>query len=156
MSGKMVFTVGSVLRGDDAAGPMLAKLMEDDPIEGWEVVDGGQMPEDMIAVVRRSQPDVLLLVDAADMGAEPGCVRPVDADTVATDFMITTHSLPITFLLSELEACCGRVVFLGIQPAQMGFMEPLTPAVADGVQKIYDWLRTGVDFARENGVGLLS
>ncbi len=155
MSGKVVFTVGAVLRGDDAAGPMLAKLMEDQPIEGWEVVDGGQMPEDQLAVVRRMEPDVLVLVDAADMGEEPGTVKPVDADCVATDFLITTHSLPITFLLEELDKCCGRVVFLGIQPAQMGFMEPLTPAVNDGVQKIYDWLATGAAFARETGFGLL-
>ncbi len=142
-------TVGAVLRGDDAAGPYLAKLMHDNPIAGWEVIDGGQTPEDEIAVVRRMQPDVLLLVDAADMGLEPGTIKPVAEDEVVTDFLITTHSLPITFLLEQLQSSCGKVVFLGIQPAQMEFMGPLTPAVEASVQRIYDWLAHGASFMDE-------
>lgn len=146
MSGKVVFTVGAVLRGDDAAGPMLAKMMEDRPIEGWDVIDGGQMPEDFLSVIRRRQPDVLLLVDAAQMDLEPGSISVLDEDDVISDFMFTTHSLPITFLLSELKGCCGTVVFLGIQPAQMDFFGPLTPAVADAVDRIYDSLARGAGF----------
>ena len=146
MSGKVVFTVGAVLRGDDAAGPLLAKMMQDAPIEGWSVVDGGQMPEDELAPIRRMQPDVLLLVDAADMGLEPGAIRVVDEKSVATEFLVTTHSLPITFLLDELRSCCGKVVFLGIQPAHMDFMEPLHPQVRQAVEKIYDFLAKGASF----------
>ncbi len=146
MSGKLVFTVGAVLRGDDAGGALLAKLMEDDPIEGWDVIDGGQTPEDELSVIRRREPDVLLLVDAADMGEEPGTIKTVNRDAVSTDFMITTHSLPITFLLDELESCCGKVVFLGIQPAQTEFMGALTPEVDAAVHRIYDWLKAGSEF----------
>jgi hydrogenase 3 maturation protease len=146
MSSKVVFTVGAVLRGDDAAGPMLAKMMEDDPIDGWEIIDGGQMPEDFLAVIRRKSPDILLLVDAADMGLEPGAIRTLDEDSVATDFMVTTHSLPITFLLKELKESCGQVVFLGIQPAQMEFFGALTPEVDQAVQRIYRSLSHGADF----------
>lgn len=143
MSGKVVFTVGAVLRGDDAAGPMLAKMMEIDPIEGWDVVDGGQMPEDYLSVIRRMQPDVLLLVDAAQMNLEPGEIRSLTEEDVATDFLVTTHSLPISFLLQDLRKSCGTVVFLGIQPAHMDFCGALTPAVHDAVQKIYDFLSRG-------------
>ena len=66
----------------------------------------------------------------------------VDAD-VATNMLFTTHSLPISFLLKELKSCCGSVVFLGIQPAQLEFMSPLTPAA---VEKIYGMLKAGSDF----------
>src|SRR5699024_12048969 len=102
MSRKVVLTVGAVLRGDDAVGPFLAKLLQEDPVDGWEVVDGGQTPEDEMAVVRRMSPDVLLVVDAAQMGEEPGTVKVVDEECVARDFLITTHSLPLSFLLGEL------------------------------------------------------
>lgn len=149
MSGKVVFTVGAVLRGDDAAGPMLAKMMQDDPIPGWDVIDGGQTPEDEIAVVRRAQPDVLLVVDAADMGEAPGTIKVVDEDCVVSDFLITTHSLPITFLLKELREACPKVVFLGVQPAQMEFMGALTPEVNEAVEKIYGWLKSGGEFTQE-------
>ena len=59
----------------------------------------------------------------------------------------TTHSLPISFLLKELKNCCGRVVFLGIQPTQLEFMSPLTAAVHEAVEKIYELLKTGSDFS---------
>ncbi len=147
MSGKAVLTVGAVLRGDDAAGPMLSKMLETNPVGGWANIDGGQMPEDQLAVVRRMSPDMLLLVDAADMGAEPGTIAVLDEHDVATNMLFTTHSLPITFLLKELKDCCGRVVFLGIQPGQLEFMAPLTPAVSEAVEKIYGMLAAGHGFA---------
>lgn len=146
MSKKAVLTVGAVLRGDDAAGPMLSKMLEEGPIEGWTNIDGGQMPEDQLAVVRRMQPDVLLLVDAADMSEEPGTIAVLDEDDVATNMLFTTHSLPISFLLKEFKSCCGSVVFLGIQPAQLEFMSPLTPEVHEAVEKIYGMLKAGSDF----------
>lgn len=70
----------------------------------------------------------------------------VEAD-VATNMLFTTHSLPISFLLKELKSCCGRVVFLGIQPTQLEFMSPLTAAVHEAVEKIYEMLKTGSDFS---------
>lgn len=69
----------------------------------------------------------------------------VDAD-VATNMLFTTHSLPISFLLKELKNCCGSVMLLGIQPAQLEFMSPLTPAVHEAVEKIYGMLKAGSDF----------
>ncbi len=49
----IVLTAGSVLRADDAAGPVLSKKMEDAPLAGWYTIDGGQTPEDDIIEVRR-------------------------------------------------------------------------------------------------------
>lgn len=142
----VVFTVGSVLRGDDAAGPALAKRLEDEPISGWTVVDGGQTPEDDLGYLRRMKPARLLLVDAAAMGHEPGEIRVVGADDVATQFLITTHTLPITFLLGELESMCDDVTFLGIQPATTEFFAPLSAPVRQAVDEIYACLASGGDF----------
>ena len=63
----IVLTAGSVLRADDAAGPVLSKKMEDTPIAGWYTIDGGQTPEDDIIEVKRERPPRLVLVDAADI-----------------------------------------------------------------------------------------
>lgn len=137
MAGKVVFTVGSVLRGDDAAGPFLAKLMEEDPVSGWSVVDGGQMPEDCLSVIRRLEPELLVLVDAAQMGLEPGAVRVLQRDDVLSGYLMTTHALPLIFLLDELKGCCGELVFLGVQPGHTGFFAPLSPEVHAAVEGIY-------------------
>ncbi|MDO4590058.1 MAG: hydrogenase maturation peptidase HycI [Slackia sp.] len=151
---KVLFTVGSVLRGDDAAGPMLAKMFEERPVEGWTVIDGGQTPEDDIATVRRMRPDTLVLVDAACMGLDPGDVRIVDAEDVAQDFLITTHSLPITFLLGELQQACGEVVFLGIQPAGLGFFDPLSMPVRRAIEDIHDRIACGRGFSDVSHAGV--
>lgn len=81
-------------------------------------------------------------------GREDQVTVTVEAD-VATNMLFTTHSLPISFLLKELKSCCGSVVFLGIQLAQLEFMSPLTPAVHEAVEKIYGMLKAGSDFTRE-------
>lgn len=149
----MIFTAGSVLRGDDAAGPMLAKMLEDGPVDGWEVVDGGQTPEDDLAVIRRKEPERILFVDAAQMGLETGAVRRLTAQDVAAQFLITTHSLPITFLLNELDRICDFVTFLGIQPGTIDFFEPLSPDVRDALDDIVACLRAGGDFTRYATMG---
>ena len=56
----IVLTAGSVLRADDAAGPVLSKKMEDAPIAGWYTIDGGQTPEDDIIEVKRERPPRLV------------------------------------------------------------------------------------------------
>lgn len=37
---KVVLTVGNSMMGDDGAGPLLADLMEANPIDGWMVING--------------------------------------------------------------------------------------------------------------------
>lgn len=149
----IVFTAGSVLRGDDAAGPMLAKLLENDPADGWQVIDGGQTPEDDLTVIRRAAPERILFVDAASMGLAPGEIRRLQASDVAKQFMFTTHSLPITFLLGELDKICSDVTFLGIQTGTMDFFDPLTPAVMDSVKDIEACVRAGGDFSQYKEMG---
>ena len=152
MSG-VVLTAGSVLRGDDAAGPMLAKLLEEQPVEGWCVVDGGQTPEDDLAVVRRAAPDRILFVDAAQMELKPGEIRRLRAEDVATQFLITTPSLPTTFLLGELDRICDNVTFVGIQLRSTEFFDPLSPEVRAALDDVMGCLRDGGDFTRYAAMG---
>ncbi len=144
--GRIVFGVGSVLRGDDAAGPLLVKKMEDAPIGGWSAIDGGQTPENDLGLLRRLAPKRLLLVDAAAMGLEPGAIRRLRAADVASQSFITTHALPITYLLSELESICQEVVFLGIQPSGTGFFDPVHARVLAAVDAIHQCIAQGGDF----------
>ena len=91
------------------------------------------------------------VLDASEWRAEDQVAVTVEAD-VATNMLFTTHSLPISFLLKELKSRCGSVVFLGIQPPQLEFMSPLTPAMHEAVEKIYGMLKAGSNFTRERFV----
>lgn len=146
LSGKnIVLTAGSVLRGDDAVGPYLSKLMEERPIPGWATIDGGQTPEDDISTVRRARPKRFILVDAAAMGLPAGTVCKVEPEEVSTNYLMTTHTLPMSFLLSEIADSAQDVLFVGIQPLSTEFFDSFTPQVLEAVQRVYRWIEQGAD-----------
>lgn len=60
---KVVLTVGNSMMGDDGAGPLLADLMEANPIDGWMVINGGSAPENVSYQIRALQPQCVVIVD---------------------------------------------------------------------------------------------
>ncbi|MBD1577183.1 hydrogenase maturation peptidase HycI [Vibrio sp. S11_S32] len=138
---KIILTVGNNMMGDDGAGPALAQKIIDQPIDGWLVIDGGTIPEDNIHILRRLQPKFLVLVDAAEMAEPTGTLRVIDPDTIADMFIMSTHSLPMNFLLDELKMFIPRVEFIGIQPKTVSFSAPMTTEVEAGVEELYQALK---------------
>src|SRR5512141_1028477 len=98
MKNRLVFTVGNEMMGDDAAGPLLARKLEESPLDGWDVIDGGSSPENYVFKIRDLAPSEVLIVDSADMELEPGDVRHIDQDAIGALFLMTTHSLPLNYL----------------------------------------------------------
>ena len=143
----ILFSVGSVLRGDDSVGPYVAKLFKDKPAEGWMLVEGDQTPENELGYLRRLHPNRILMIDAAKMGLEPGEIRLIKREDVSTSFLFTTHSMPITYLLGQLEDACDELVFIGVQPAQTEFFAPLTESVKKSAESIYQTIFKGGDFS---------
>jgi hydrogenase 3 maturation protease len=144
---QVVFTVGNELRGDDAAGPLLARLLEEGPLEGWDVIDGSSVPENHVHAVRRLNPTRVVVVDAADMGLPVGEIRRIDERDVAQHFLMTTHSLPLSFVLASLKESITDVEFVGIQPRNTDFLAPVSPRIREAVESLYLWLREGGDSA---------
>ena len=140
---QIVLTVGNSMMGDDGAGPLLAERLRNQPVSGWEVMEGGAMPEDCLHLIRSAMPERVVVVDAADIGETAGTVRIIDPDTIADMFMVSTHSLPLSFLIDELKTFVPEVVFVGIQPAIVAFSFPLTEMVEEAVSAVYtkllDW-----------------
>lgn len=136
-----VVGVGHDLRGDDAAGLVVARRVLASAGERLLVVDGGPAPENLTGVLRRFQPDLVLLVDAADLDAEPGTVRWLTPDVIE-GLSATTHTMPLSMLARFLqhELDCG-VYLVGIQPGQNGIGQPLSEAVERAVGAVEDGLR---------------
>ena len=143
----VLFTVGSVLRGDDSVGPYVAKLFKENEVDDWMLVEGDQTPENELGYLRRLHPNRIVMIDAADMGLDAGEIRLIKAEDVSTSFLFTTHSMPITYLLGQLEDACDELVFIGVQPAQTEFFAPLTNSVRESAKKIYHSLLKGSDFS---------
>jgi len=132
-----VVGVGHELRGDDGAGPFLARMVSQRGQNGQlQAVEAGPAPENCNGQIARCRPDLILFVDAAEMGAAPGAVRWLDWEEVA-ETVSTTHSLSLAFLANYLAGELGcSVALIGIQPASVAPGTELTPAVAQAVEEM--------------------
>ncbi len=100
------------------------------------VIDAGSAPENSTGLLRRLRPDLVLLIDAAEMGETPGCVRYLSWQD-AIGLSASTHTLPLSVLAQYLTAEFGcQVALIGIQPARTAIGEPLSPAVEQAVQVV--------------------
>jgi hydrogenase 3 maturation protease len=136
----IVLTVGNPMMGDDGAGPHLAELMHRKPLTDWQVMEGGTMPEDCLHLLREQRPQRVVVVDAADMGEPAGEIRLIEPQTIAQMCMVSTHSLPLNFLIDELKTFVPDVVMVGIQPAVVAFSFPMTDMVRQAVEIVYERL----------------
>ena len=71
-------------------------------LDGWEVVNGGAAPENVLHEVRELAPEWVLLIDAADMDLPAGSIRWIRDDKLDDPFLLTTHTLPLTFMIEAL------------------------------------------------------
>lgn len=111
-----VVGVGDELNVHDRLGMLAAKEIEGLHLEGIRVFHAGTVPESVTGPIRKYQPDAVVLVDAADMGARPGTVALLEKDQVRAT-LLTTHALPLSVVMEFLEKDTGaRALLVGIQP----------------------------------------
>jgi hydrogenase 3 maturation protease len=133
-----VVGMGHELRGDDAAGVAVARILRSalGDSEHLLVIDAGAAPENHTGPLRRFQPDVVLFVDAAQMDEAPGTIRWLSWHE-AEGLGAFTHTLSprvlASFLTSELDC---KVALLGIQPADDAAIDALTPEVEEAVDTV--------------------
>lgn len=141
---RLLVTIGNELMGDDAAGPLLARLMQSGPVRGWQVIDCGSVPENFVHQIRKFGPDVVVAVDACDMGLDPGSIRLLSqGDILASDWMCSTHQLSLRFFLYAVGETVPDVRFIGIQPKCLAFGAPVSAEVRSAVQALYQHLQAG-------------
>jgi hydrogenase 3 maturation protease len=131
-----VVGIGHELHGDDAVGVALARMlkMRVPERESLLVIEAGPMPENSSGTLRRFGPDLVLLIDAAQMDVEPGTVRWLAWQPV-TGNIVSTHTLPLTLFARYLTAELGcEVALIGIQPADLAFGAALSPTVREAAE----------------------
>ena len=133
----VLLTVGNGMMGDDGAGVLLAQMLGDQPLEDWRVVNGGSAPENVLHWLREMDAQRVLVVDAADMNLPPGSIRRINADRLEDPFLMTTHTLPLTFLIESLREFVPQVDLIGIQPNIVAFGFPMSEEVRLAVGQVY-------------------
>jgi hydrogenase maturation protease len=96
--------IGNRLWGDDGAGPELLRRLK----EEWEgqktrlnsqgqcfFIDAEESPEDRLIRIVDFKPDVILVIDAIDLHAEPGSIAVLESEALPEAFCYSTHRLPL-------------------------------------------------------------
>jgi hydrogenase 3 maturation protease len=143
-SGKVVVVgIGNTLRADDGAGSLVAERLRERYPD--VVFDAAQAPENYLAPIRRADPDVVVLVDAADFGGSPGEVRAATADDVE-GLMMGTHAAPLSMFMKVLGHETGADVRLvAVQAATTTLGADMTREVVDAVEYLVSQLEKLLD-----------
>jgi len=125
--------MGNRLKGDDGVGPYICELIQDRVRA--PVLDVGTALENYLGPIFRLQPEAILLLDAADLGMDPGDMAFLERDAIACSGP-STHTVSVDFVLGTLDRDQQmRFRFLGIQPKRVRLGESLSvPVKASAIQ----------------------
>lgn len=137
MTRTVVIGIGNRLRGDDAAGVVVAERLRPRVPDGVEVVSCDEEPSRLMEAWAGAES--VLLVDTVSSGASPGTLHRFDAgeDAVpARTFRSSTHAIGIADTI-ELARALGRlphrVRVYGIEAGSFETGSSLTPAVESAI-----------------------
>jgi len=134
----IVVGIGNTLRADDGAGSLVAERLRERYPD--VVFDAAQAPENYLAPIRRADPDVVMLVDAADFGGSPGEVRAATAEDVE-GLMMGTHAAPLSMFMRVLgNETQADVRLVAVQVATTTLGADMTREVADSVENLVSQL----------------
>ena len=156
--------VGSELRGDDAAGLLMAALLHEyfqipklgvlaplreNTSEGFRaaagdcvpftatVLVGGTAPENVTGEIKRFKPSHLVILDAGDMGKKPGEMGVYSTEDIH-GVSFSTHRLPLSILVKYLAQFDKfQTLLLAVQPSSLAFGAAVSAPVKAAVAKAF-------------------
>ena len=140
----LILALGNPLRGDDGVGAaVLSGLAEADLPPGVALLDGGTPGLETVLLLQDHRR--VIIVDAADMGCEPGTwkrfVPGDDAYLQPADMALrgTLHYAGLAEALAlgdALGVLPDEIVVYGIQPTEIGWSPGLSTAVQDAIPAV--------------------
>lgn len=138
----VVLGIGNDIKGDDALGPIIALKLDElfQNNNGVVILNGGTVPENYTGVIRSKKPTHIILVDAVEMNRDPGYIRVVQKDEIAS-YNISTHAMPVSFLIRFMENTIhAEIILIGVQPKSMELTEGISKEVEESIQYIVNTL----------------
>jgi hydrogenase maturation protease HycI len=134
----VILGIGNPLQGDDAIGPCLVDLLRG-RVEAT-LINAGEVPENYLNAIRAACPEVVLIIVALGLGAEPGYVAVMDADRLRAIENFTRNP-GLAFLSVMIQDGTGaEVILLGVQPKATKFAAELTKPVNQTLHNLEDML----------------
>jgi hydrogenase 3 maturation protease len=141
LKGKLAIVgIGNIIRGDDGLGPKLIEILKArGSLPEASLFDCGTAPENYIFPILSTACDTLMLVDAADIGKEPGAVEVFDLDKISRVSFSTHNPSPRLFTdLLKTGKDDMNIFVISVQPKSTGIGAPLSEEVLRSLNKIAD------------------
>ena len=149
MSATIVLGIGNRLGGDDAAGTHAVDMLNrrrkkatGSSRSDIMAIDTGTAPESYASVIRQHRPDLLIMVDAADMGLPPGTLRIIPPEKISV-LSFSTHHMPLSMLVSYVNEFCGKILLVGVQPEGTEMNKYLSKVVRKSVKELVELIQEG-------------
>ena len=144
---KIVFVfMGNSLRTDDAVGVNIGeKLVQEFPsLKKILLVVAYNTPINFVGKIAKFEPDKILFVDGIIGGFEQGVIILATPEVIKKTYSTTTHYQEfedIVLFLKDLYPYQFETMILGIQVANIGFMDEMTPSVKNAQEKVIHILK---------------
>jgi hydrogenase maturation protease len=139
----LVIGLGNPLRGDDGVGPcIIEELTRHGLPKEVTALDAGAGGLDLLRMLEGWKQAII--VDAADIGKEPGqfiCFTPDEAHFVGTEGTFSLHDAGMAEALALADALgqpLPEMVIFGVQPARVDWGEGLSPAMEAALPVLVD------------------
>lgn len=136
----LVLGIGNTLLSDEGAGVHAVRRLQTAAVggAGVEYLDGGTLSFTLAGPIEASE--AVVVIDAADFGAEPGAVRVFEGeamdDYLGSGSNRSVHEVGLRDLMA-VAALAGRLpkrrALIGIQPRELGWGDAPSAPVAAGI-----------------------
>lgn len=128
------------MRGDDGFGPKLIESLKKKKTRA-NLFDCGTVPENYIFPILTTSCDTVIIIDAADLKADPGSMKALTLGELS-GAGLSTHNSSIRLFTDLLMT--GKddlnIFAITVQPRSIAFGESMSPAVSEGVDRLTDIL----------------
>lgn len=136
-----VIAIGNDLYGDDGVGNAVLNVLEQIPeMKDVELIDGAT---DALGLIDHfSGTDHVIIVDAAQMGEDPGTVKVFGKEEVKLKIKmdnLSVHgiSLAETFEIAQaVDSLPEKITIIGIEPKNIGISQELSDVVMQSIPEI--------------------
>ncbi len=129
--------IGCVDRSDDYVGLKIVEALQGKVRGDVCLLECETVPESYILDIEKLEPTHVLLIDAANIGLEPGESRLVNAEDLVSFSPLSSHALPLRVFCEYLKKTINpKIALLLIQPESLELGEGLTPQVEAAAAKL--------------------
>ncbi|HUU76776.1 MAG TPA: hydrogenase 3 maturation endopeptidase HyCI [candidate division Zixibacteria bacterium] len=138
-----IMGIGNFDRADDFAGiAVIEKIEKNSFSENIQILNAGPVPEAFTGKIKEFIPNLLVIIDAAEMNEKPGTIRVFTEKDIDEAYMVTPHKVSMNMYMKYLRYFIEKIdaIFIGIQPASLSYSEPITEKVQESIDYLSEVL----------------